>query len=766
MALQSNNDINDIIDNAVDIAIQFKHKFVTLEHLLIAIVEFPTVNQQLIDLDIDTTELLKDLFADINNNVDLKAATSPPSKTISLERTFQRALASVLFGGRNKLVPADLLDSIHQEKNSSAAYYMYKWGILSKQIIYMLAKQSPDLVQDIADEYERRAGNAVGNKKTNDDRVLEEACTDLNKLVTEGKIETIIGRDNELTEIAEVLARKHKSNVLMVGPAGVGKTAVAEGLAYNIVHDLVPDYLKGYTVYNLEIGNLLAGCKYRGDFEEKLKNVISALETKEKTILFIDEAHQMKGAGAGNSGSVDFANMIKPALSRGTIKVVASTTFEEFTQSFEKDRALMRRFYKLVIDEPSAVDAKKILHGVKPHFEKFHNGKIDDEAIEVAVDLSVRYQTDKKLPDKAIDLIDISCARLKLKEKEWTVTKQDIITTLSKLTKIPEDALGEVDVKTTNKLLSLDTRIKDKLFNQDAAVDTVLEKIYIAKAGLKSADKPIGNFLFQGPSGVGKTYFAKTLADQLSMKLMRYDMSEYQEKHTIAKLIGAPPGYVGYEDANLGGGLLISDIERNPHAIILLDEIEKAHPDISNLLLQIMDDGTITSSNGKKVDCRNCILIMTSNMGAADNERNTIGFGKTLEKSGEENKAIKDFFKPEFRNRLDAIVKFEKLDTIAVKKIVVSYVNEINDMLADRDIKLQLSEEAIDLLVEVGYDSKLGARPINRKVNELIKVPLSKKILFESLTNRTIKINVVDKQIVLDLVEPEILMPEGEEVNI
>jgi ATP-dependent Clp protease ATP-binding subunit ClpA len=527
----------------------------------------------------------------------------------------------------------------------------------------------------------------------------------------------------------------------MVGDAGVGKTAIAEGLARNIIEGNVPEYLKDYVVFNLDIGSLLAGSKYRGEFEEKFKDVISALSSKGKCILFIDEAHQMRGAGSGSNSSVDFANMIKPALTKGNIKVLASTTWEEYTQSFEKDRALMRRFCRMTIEEPTPATAKEILRGLREYFEKFHNGKISDEAIDSAVDLSVRYQPDKRLPDKAIDLIDTASAKLKINAVDWTVRKSHIVDIISKFTKIPAEQIGS---ESTKSLVSLEDTVKAKLYGQDAVVDTVLEKIYVARAGLKSMNKPIGNFLFLGPTGTGKTELAKLLAEGMGMKLIRYDMSEFQEKHAAAKLIGAPPGYVGYDDSNLGGGLLISDIEKNPNCVILFDEVEKAHPDVTNILLQLMDEGTVTSSNGKKADARNAIIILTSNLGASAGEQNNIGFGRGLQKSGEDDKAVKDFFKPEFRNRLDGICKFNKLDETSIKKIVAKFINEVNDLLSEKSIKIRLTEGSVDHLAKVGYDSKMGARPLGRKINDLIKVPLSKKILFESIpANAVIEVNWV-----------------------
>jgi ATP-dependent Clp protease ATP-binding subunit ClpA len=604
-------------------------------------------------------------------------------------------------------------------------------------------------------------------KKDYADKILEEFCTNLNQQVKEGKIDPVIGREYELEEIAQVLARRHKSNVLMIGDPGVGKTAIAEGLAHKIIHGEVPEYLKEYTVYNLEIGSLLAGSKYRGEFEEKFKDVMTALTQKGKTILFIDEAHQMQGAGAGSSSSVDFANMIKPALAKGGIKVIASTTYEEYTQSFEKDRALMRRFYKLNVDEPTAKVAKDILYGLRNHFEKFHGGAIADEAVEAAVDLSVRYQTDKRLPDKAIDLIDMSCAKAKIKNPDFIIGKNEIVDTIAKATGIPRENL--LSEKAKDSLINLEATIKDKLYGQDDAVDQVLEKIYVAKAGMKSHNKPVGNFLFLGPTGTGKTEFCKLLGEALSMKLIRFDMSEYQEKHSMAKLIGAPPGYVGYEDGNLGGGLLISEIERNPHSIILLDEIEKAHPDISNLLLQIMDEGTITGSNGKKADARHAIVILTSNLGASDGEKNAIGFGRDQQKTGTDDEAAKKFFKPEFRNRLDAVVKFNKLDKLAMKKIVVKFLNELNTLLEEKSIIVRPTEALVDHLVDVGFDPAMGARPLSRKINDLIKVPLSKKILFDHIDNGsiitvdwsedTVKFNVAAP--VLDLIENKTVDENG-----
>jgi ATP-dependent Clp protease ATP-binding subunit ClpA len=760
--MRSNPEIEKIIVAATILAKEYKHQYVTLEHISIALIEFPDFNKLLDEFGVEVENLLRDLYDYVGqqDHLVLLEGDVTPQRTHSLERVFNRAFTQVLFSAREEMLPIDLFLSISQEPNSHAAYFFLKYGINRKKLVEFFSENNQERLG-------HKPTKRDTTKKDYADKILEEFCTNLNQQVKEGKIDPVIGREYELEEIAQVLARRHKSNVLMIGDPGVGKTAIAEGLAHKIIHGEVPEYLKEYTVYNLEIGSLLAGSKYRGEFEEKFKDVMTALTQKGKTILFIDEAHQMQGAGAGSSSSVDFANMIKPALAKGGIKVIASTTYEEYTQSFEKDRALMRRFYKLNVDEPTAKVAKDILYGLRNHFEKFHGGAIADEAVEAAVDLSVRYQTDKRLPDKAIDLIDMSCAKAKIKNPDFIIGKNEIVDTIAKATGIPRENL--LSEKAKDSLINLEATIKDKLYGQDDAVDQVLEKIYVAKAGMKSHNKPVGNFLFLGPTGTGKTEFCKLLGEALSMKLIRFDMSEYQEKHSMAKLIGAPPGYVGYEDGNLGGGLLISEIERNPHSIILLDEIEKAHPDISNLLLQIMDEGTITGSNGKKADARHAIVILTSNLGASDGEKNAIGFGRDQQKTGTDDEAAKKFFKPEFRNRLDAVVKFNKLDKLAMKKIVVKFLNELNTLLEEKSIIVRPTEALVDHLVDVGFDPAMGARPLSRKINDLIKVPLSKKILFDHIDNGsiitvdwsedTVKFNVAAP--VLDLIENKTVDENG-----
>lgn len=729
--LETNPEIQSIIESATAKAAAKNHEYVTLEHLMLAMVTHVPFNTIITNFGCDVDRLILEVegYLDQQTYLVSKGYDIVPKKTHSLERVFNRAFTQVLFSGRKNMQTIDLYLSIMSEEKCHARHYLVKFGLDRSKLVEFWNKTHVE---------------PKATKKTRNvaEEILAEYCENLNEIALAGTVDPVIGRELELEEITQVLAKRNKSNILMVGDPGVGKTAIAEGLALKIINGEVPEYLKDYIVYSLDIGSLLAGSKYRGEFEEKLKDVLKALNQKGKTILFIDEAHTMRGAGTGSNSGPDFANMIKPALTKGKIKVIASTTWEEYTQSFEKDRALMRRFYRLTIEEPTPAVAKEILHGLKEHFEEFHGGAISDEAIEAAVDLSVRYQTDKKLPDKAIDLIDTASAKLKINTPDFVVRKSHIIDAISKFTKIPVEQLDDQAVK---NLSNLDSIIKGKLYGQDNAVDDVLDKIYVSRAGLKALNKPVGSFLFLGPTGTGKTELAKLLAENLGMKLLRFDMSEYQEKHSVAKLIGAPPGYVGYDDGNIGGGLLISEIEKNPNCIILFDEIEKAHPDVSNILLSLMDEGLVTSSNGKKADCRNAVVILTSNLGAAAGEQNSIGFGRSLEKAGEDDKAVKDFFKPEFRNRLDGIVKFNKLEQASIRKIVEKFVVEMNDLLSDKQLRVTLTESATDYIISQGYDNKMGARPLARKINELIKVPLSKRILFENLKACTIKVDYTDK---------------------
>ena len=735
--MQNNPEIEQIVEQSVRIARDRQHEYVLTEHLLMALLQHAPFRACLIKFGVEINHFDRDLskYLDSLTKLVKDDPNLQPRKTNALERVFNRALTQVLFTGRRTVTTADLYLAIMSESNSHAHYFLLKYGVTKNEFVKFWDTN-----------YNHGSAGSITNQQA--DEILEEYCTNLTKLATEDRLEPVIGRDKEIEEMVTVLARRFKANVLMVGDPGVGKTAIVDGLAQRIAKNDVPEFLKGHEVWSLEIGSLLAGSKYRGEFEEKLKEVIKALEAKKNCVLFIDEAHTMKGAGASGNSSLDFANMIKPSITKGTLKVVANTTWEEYYESFEKDRALMRRFYRLTVDEPDHNTTEQILIGLSPRLEKFHNVLIDTDAITSAVELSGRFITDKKNPDKSIDLIDAACARERVKDAgNITVTAEMIRQQVSRVTGVPLDRLESTN---SVKLTELDANIKQKLYGQDAVVDSVLERVYISFAGIGNEKRPMASFLFLGPTGTGKTELAKLLSSNLDMKLLKYDMSEYQEKHTVSSLIGAPPGYVGFEDGNVGGGKLISDISKNPFSILLFDEIEKAHPDVTNILLQLLDEARITSSNGKTVDCKNTIVIMTSNLGARDNDNNAIGFGQSLEKTGAEDRAMKDFFKPELRNRIDLVCKFNKLDTLSVKKVVVKFVDELKQSLTSKNIRLNLSEAAVEYLAEQGYDSKMGARPLGRKIDELIRVPLSKRILFDNLQDTTVNVSVVDGKLTFD----------------
>jgi ATP-dependent Clp protease ATP-binding subunit ClpA len=681
-------------------------------------------------VEVEMMEAELDAYLDSQMNLVRDRADLQPRKTQTLERIFNRANVQVMFTGRRSLSVIDLYLSIMAETNSHAHYYLLKYGIRKNEFVEFYQKTYS------------QADVKLSSQQADD--ILTEHCTNITAQAAANQLEPLIGRVDELQEMITVMARRFKANVLMVGDPGVGKTCIVDGLAQEINAGRVPEFLKGYEVWGLEIGSLLAGSKYRGEFEEKFKQVMAALEAKKNCILFVDEAHTMKGAGGSSSSTLDFANMLKPAITKGNIKVIASTTWEEFYQSFEKDRALMRRFHRLSIDEPNAGTTEQILIGLSPRLEQFHNVMIDTEAMTAAVELSGRYIHDRKNPDKSIDLLDGACARERVKDAGTvTITREMILSQVSKVANVPMDRLQN---ERSTKILELENNIKQKLYGQDSAVDSVLERVYINFSGIGNDARPMASFLFLGPTGTGKTELAKLLSENLDMPLLKYDMSEYQEKHTVSSLIGAPPGYVGFEDSNIGGGKLISDLSKNPFAIILFDEIEKAHPDVSNILLQMLDEGHITSSAGKRVDVKNTIIILTSNLGARDNESNAIGFG-SQEKSGNEEKAMKEFFKPELRNRIDQICRFNKLDQLAIKKIVVKFVDQLKASLNNKNIRLNMSEAVIDLLAEQGYDPKMGARPLSRKIDELIRVPLSKKILFDRLSDCAVTAHLTDGKV-------------------
>ena len=738
--MQNNPEIEQIIDNAGKLAKKYKHQYVTIEHLALALVKYESFEKILTDYGVNAKAISQDIETWLKGMVSIESKTNDtPKKTNGLERVFNRAGTQVLFSGRKTVSTIDLYLAIMSEGQSHAHYFFLKHGI-----------QKVEFVEFWQNNYQS-VEPKMSNKEA--DKLLDEHCINLTELAKKDKIEPVIGRSSELEDIVHVLAKRFKANVLLVGDPGVGKTAIAEGLALQIVNNNVPEFLQDHAVYSLEMGSLLAGSKYRGEFEEKVKEVIEALEAKEKCILFIDEAHQMKGAGSGGQSSVDFSNMIKPAISRGTLKVVASTTWEDYYESFEKERALMRRFYRISIDEPDIESTKKILRGVGNRLEDFHDVKINQDAIETAVKMSDRYIHDRKNPDKSIDLIDAASAKARADSQVGaTITKDKILEQVAKIAKVPLDRLkNEQNVQ----VKKLDFNIRNKLFGQDKVVDEVLDRLYVSFAGVNSETKPMASFLFLGPTGTGKTEMARLLSDNLDMPLLKYDMSEYQEKHNLSSLIGAPPGYVGFEDGNVGGGKLISDLTKNPYSIILFDEIEKAHPDISNVLLQMLDEGRVTGSNGKEVKVKNCIIILTSNLGSQASEQNRVGFGDQA-KAGEDDKAVKEFFKPELRNRLDMISKFVKLEPLAVKKIVVKFLDELKHLVTEKDIKLEFTESLINHIADVGYDDKMGARPLARKIDELIKVPLSKKILFENLQGKSLEIDWVNDAITIDGVIPKL----------
>jgi len=732
--MQINPEIEQITDYAIALAKKRGHEYVLLEHLLVALLSYEPFyfcakgyGVKIDDLIGDIEEYLDGLLPTTQGQPTEEA----PKRTNSLERVFNRAVTQVLFSGRRYVTTIDLFLSISSETNSHAHYFILKYGIDDKE--------------NFAEYWNEHYNNATGGlSDVQSAELLEEHCTNLSARAEKGELEPLIGRTEEVRDAIEILAKKFKSNVLMIGDPGVGKTAIVEGLAQQIIAKTVPAFLHDHTVWELNISDMLAGSKYRGDFEDKFKKVINALEASGNGILFIDEAHTMKGAGAGGGSNLDFANMLKPVITRGKIKVVANTTWDEYYESFEKDKALMRRFYNLTIDEPDHETTIKILTGVADRLSEFHKVRINKEAIEASVDLSSRYIHNRKNPDKSIDILDAACAKERANDTQAAIITEDkVIVQVSKITGVPVERLSN---EKSASLISLRHNIDDKLYGQEQAVDEVLDKIYVNFSGLSEENKPVASFLFLGPTGTGKTELAKLISDNLDMELLRYDMSEYMEKHTVASLIGAPPGYVGFEDAG-GGGKLISDVSKHPFSVLLFDEVEKAHPDVMNVMLQVLDEGKITSRSGKEVSLRNCIIILTSNLGAAENEKNRIGF-TDMERTGEEDKAVKEFFRPEFRNRLDGIAKFKKLEDMDIKKIVIKFIKELKDNLKSKKIDLHVNETVITHIASVGYDAALGARPIKREISELLKKPLSKRILFEGLSHCSIVADLKDDEII------------------
>ena len=735
--VEPSTELQMVFDKAIDVAKKLNHEYITLEHLCFAMLCEDSFSKCITGFGADADYIRKNLEHYLKTKLTeiiIETGVTKPKKTQAVERVLNRAFTQVLFNGRQKIECTDVFLAIMSEKKSYAFYYI----------------QQANIEKDKFADYLNNELEAPDEEtETQSTKALKAFTTNLNEAVNKNKIDPVIGRIDELENIALALGRRSKNNVILVGDPGVGKTAIAEGLAFNIVKGAVPDFLKDYTVYNLDISAMLAGSKYRGDFEERFKLVLAALTKKGKTVLFIDEAHMISGAGSASNGANDLANMMKPALSKGNIKVVASTTWEEYRKHFEKDRALMRRFQRITVEEPTEEMTLQILKGIKKYYEQFHSVKIKDDALQAAIKLSVKYQADKKLPDKAIDLIDCACSRFNIKlAGDRVIGETEIQFELSKMVQMPAEVIMETESQNLGNLMG---NLQSEVYGQETALEEVVDKILVARAGLKSENKPVGSFVFMGPTGCGKTETAKALAKHLGTKLLRFDMSEYQEKHSISKLIGSPPGYVGFEE---NAGLLITQIQECPNAVLLFDEVEKSHPDVSTILLQMMDNGFITGSNGKKADCRNIVLILTTNAGAQASEKNQIGFGS--QEREYEDKELKKFFAPEFRNRLDGIITFAKLSKETMIKIVGKFMVELKDQIRDKGIKIKLKDDAIDLLIKKGFDSKMGARPLQRIIDKEIKRPLAKLMLFGDLKNGGILTIGVDNDNIALLVKPKV----------
>src|SRR5271168_3671995 len=711
------------------------HEYATLEHLLLALIEDQDAAAVMRACNVDLDKLRRSLVAylesELDNLVTDGAEDSKP--TAGFQRVIQRAVIHVQSSGREEVTGANVLVAIFAERESHAAYFLQEQDMTRydavNYISHGIAKRP-----GMSESRPVRGSDEENDSKSGDEQkkkvdALDAYCVNLNKKAREGKIDPLIGREAEINRTIQVLCRRQKNNPLFVGEAGVGKTAIAEGLARRIVHGEVPDVLRNATVFALDMGTLLAGTRYRGDFEERLKQVIKELEAYPGAILFIDEIHTVIGAGATSGGAMDASNLLKPALASGTVRCIGSTTYKEYRQYFEKDRALVRRFQKIDVNEPSVPDAIEIMKGLKPYFEDYHKLKYTSEAIKAAVELSARYIHDRKLPDKAIDVIDESgAAQMLLPEskRKKTIGLKEIETTIATMARIPPKTVSKDDAAV---LAHLEATLKRVVYGQDKPIEALSASIKLARAGLREPEKPIGCYLFSGPTGVGKTEVAKQLAASLGVQLIRFDMSEYMERHTVSRLIGAPPGYVGFDQ----GGLLTDAVDQHPHCVLLLDEIEKAHPDLFNVLLQVMDYGKLTDHNGKSVDFRNVILIMTTNAGAAELAKPAIGFGSEV-RTGDDHEAINRMFTPEFRNRLDAIISFAPLSPETIGRVVDKFVLQLEEQLADRNVTIELDPDARAWLAEKGYDPLFGARPLARVIQEHVKKPLAEELLFGRLS--------------------------------
>ncbi|MCW5723876.1 MAG: ATP-dependent Clp protease ATP-binding subunit ClpA [Maricaulaceae bacterium] len=721
--------LEDSLHRALGYANERGHEYATLEHLLLSLVDDEDAGAVMRACDLDLEELRATLTDYIDNDLNELAVddNEDAKPTAGFQRVIQRAVIHVQNAGREEVTGANVLVAMFAERESHAAYFLAERDMTRYDAVNFISHGIAKKPGAVEARPVRGANEDEGGEKAKDDP-LAAFCTDLNAKARAGGVDPLIGREAEVERCVQVLCRRRKNNPLLVGDPGVGKTAIAEGLARKIVEDEVPDILRGATIFALDMGALLAGTRYRGDFEERIKQVIKALEAREGAILFIDEIHTVIGAGATSGGAMDASNLLKPALQSGSLRCMGSTTYKEYRQHFEKDRALARRFQKIDVVEPSPADAVKILQGVKSYFEDFHDVRFTNEAIKAAVDLSARYIGDRKLPDKAIDVIDEAGARMRLtpvSKRKKTIGVKEVEDIVSRMARIPAKTVTKDDAAA---LKSLDADLKRVVFGQDEAIGKLAAAIKLARAGLREPEKPIGCYLFSGPTGVGKTEVARQLASIQGVELLRFDMSEYMERHTVSRLIGAPPGYVGYDQ----GGLLTDAVDQHPHAVLLLDEIEKAHPDLFNILLQVMDHGALTDANGKKVDFRNIVLIMTTNAGAADAAKEAIGFGRS-KREGEDQAAIEKLFTPEFRNRLDAVIPFNGLDPAIVGRVVEKFVLQLEAQLADRGVTFELTDAATQWLSTRGYDEKFGARPLARVIQEHVKKPLADEILFGQL---------------------------------
>ena len=720
-----------------------KHEYATLEHLLLSLLEDQDASavMRACGVDLDVIRQAVENYID-NELSSLIVETGEDAKpTAGFQRVIQRAVIHVQSSGREEVTGANVLVAIFAERESHAAYFLQEQEMTRYDAVNYISHgiaKVPGMSESapVRGADEQQDTKAKSDKKSGD--ALQAYCVNLNEKAKEGGIDPLIGRESEVERAMQILCRRQKNNPLLVGDSGVGKTAIAEGLARKIVDGEVPEVLADATIFSLDMGTLLAGTRYRGDFEERIKAVMKELEEYPGAIMFIDEIHTVIGAGATSGGAMDASNLLKPALQTGALKCIGSTTYKEFRQFFEKDRALLRRFQKIDVNEPSVPDAVKILTGLKPYFEEFHKVRYTNDAIKTAVELAAKYIHDRKLPDKAIDVIDeVGASQMLLPEtrRKKTVGVKEVEAVIAKMARIPPKTVSKSDKVA---LADLDSDLKHVVFGQDQAIDALAASIKLARAGLREPDKPVGCYLFSGPTGVGKTEVARQLSEILGIELLRFDMSEYMERHTVSRLIGAPPGYVGFDQ----GGLLTDGVDQHPHSVVLLDEIEKAHPDLFNILLQVMDHGKLTDNNGKKVDFRNVILIMTTNAGAQEMSKQAIGFGRGS-KEGEDEEAIKKLFSPEFRNRLDAVIPFGHLPPDVISMVVEKFVLQLENQLQDRKVSIELSPEANQWIARRGYDEHYGARPLARVIQEYIKKPLADELLFGALTKGgTVKISV------------------------